>query len=302
MKDIIDGIFKSVVYWQNKKLLLQAINPDYYNNKSIVLRLLGISSEMISSSNEAKRGMWNHHIYNGLMGDDILKQVNPMILKDKDFAYNAIMKYNRTYLYIDRALKASKELALLAASKENHFSDSPHQEPILKYMPQQFQDDSEIAVMATTRNIDNLQYATKLRRNKYFIIDIMNLTTDDDVKRKVLEYIDQDLFMDKKFVSQLGCFDNMCEKFHNDVEYVSHAVLHDISILRKTELFDESIIKSALRSKAYKENKEEVLAEIFRYIENFNYDFEELNKKIRNKRILHQLFWEFGETVANEFI
>ena len=302
VKDIIDNIFKSVPYWQDKKLLLQSINPDFYNNKQVLLRLLGITTQMVSSSNEAKRGMWNHHIYNNLMGDDILRNTNPMILKDRDFAQNAIQKYNRTYIYMDKSLKSSKELALLAASKETHFSDSPNKEPILKYMSDQFQQDSEIAVMATTRNIDNLQYAKNLRRNKYFIIDIMNLTSDDTTKRKVLEYIDKDLFQDKKFVSQMGCFDNMCEQFHGDLEYVSHAVLYDISILKKTDMFDEKIIRSALKSKAYKEDKDSVLVDIFRYIERFNYDYDELNDKIKNKRILHQLFWEFGELLSNEFI
>jgi len=302
VKDIIDNIFKSVAYWQDKKLLLQAINPDYYNNKNIILKLLGVSTQMVESHNEAKRGMWNHHIYNSNMGDDILSNVNPAILKDREFAQDAITKYNRTYLYIDRSLKASKELALLAASKETHFVNSPLKEPILKYMSEQFQHDSEIAVMATTRNIDNLQYAKNLRRNKYFIIDIMNLTNDDEIKRKVLEYIDKDLFLDKRFVSQLGCFDNMCEKFHNDMEYVANAVLYDISILRKTQMFDEKIIRAALRSKAYKEDKDKVLVDIFRYIERFNYDYEELNNKIRNKQVLHRLFWEFGELISNEFI
>ena len=302
MKDIIDKIFSGVAYWQDKKLLLQAINPEYYNNKQVILRLLGVSQAMVSSLNEAKRGMWNHHIYNNNMGDDILQNVSKHILQDRDFAQQAITKYNRTYLYVDRSLKASKELALLAASKETHFINSRLREPILQYMPEQFQLDSEIAVMATTRNIDNLQYAKNLRRNKYFIIDIMNLTDDDKIKRKVLEYIDKDLLQDKRFVSQMGCFDNMCENFHSDIEYVSNAVLYDISILKKTQLFDESILRSALRSKAYKEDRETVLADIFRYIEKFNHDYSELDKKIKNKKILQRLFWEFGETVSGEFI
>ena len=302
MKDIINGIFKNVKYWQDKKLLLQAIHPDYYNNKNIVIRLLGITSQSISPENEAKKDMWNHQLNTNNMGDDILKNVNPNILSDIEFARGAISKYNRTYLYLNKSLQASHELAKLAAFKEDTNEKQLYNEPILKYMPEIFQKDHEIALMATTRNVDNLQYAINLKRNKYFIIDLMNFIFDYDIKQKVLRYIDKSLLMDKRFVSKLGCFDNLCEEFHGDKQYVASAVRHDMKILKKTNIFDQSIIKSALRNTDKNLTKEETLAEIFRYIERFNDDYNELDYNVKDKKLLKELFWQFGETISEEFM
>lgn len=301
MKKIIDSVFDNVKYWQDKKLLLQAINPDYYYNKNIMLRLLKVTSASISPKNEAKKDMWNHQISNYKMGDDILSNIDAGILKDIDFAKQAIEKYNRTYLYLPRELKASRDLALTAAMKESD-DLSDINPPILKFMNESFQSDSEIALMATTRNIDNLEYAHNLKRNKYFIIDIMNFIQEHETKQKILSLIEPSLLQDKKFVSRLGCFDNLCENFHGDKEFVSSAVRHDLNILKKTEIFDQSIIKSAMRNNDFLTQKDKVLAEIFRYIERFNSDYDELDSKIKDKKILHKLFWEFGELLSDDFI
>jgi len=299
---IIDNIFDNVKYWQEKKLLLQAIPYEYYSNKRIMIRLLGVTVHSISSKNEAKKDMWNHHIRNG-MGDEILNNIDKKLLNDFEFARDAIAKYNRTYIYLDKNLQASRELALLAASKEENLDDPSKFKPaILQHMPEIYQLDHEIALMATTRNIENLRFAQNLRRNKYFIIDIMNYTFDYEMKQKILKYIDRDLLSDKRFVSKLGCFDNLCEKFHGDLEYITNAVQYDITILQKTDLFDETIIKAAFKNEKYYSQKEFVLRDIFNYIERFNQDFEEFNDKIKDKRIIHKLFWEFGETISVEFI
>jgi hypothetical protein len=169
-------------------------------------------------------------------------------------------------------------------------------------MPEMFQKDSEIALTATTRNIDNLEYAPNLRRNKYFIIDIMNFTESYETKQKILRLIDQTLLQDKKFVSQLGCFDNMCENYRGDKEFVASAVRYDLDILRKTELFDESIIKGALKNKDYKVQRDVVLSEVFQYIERFNDDYNELESHIKDKKLLGRLFWEFGEMISDGFL
>ena len=139
MTEIIDKIFDSIKYWQEKRLLLSAIPLEYYSNKTILVRLLGITSHSISPRNAAKKEMWNHHINNG-MGEDILQNVSKEILKDFGFARDAIAKYNRTYAYLDPSLKASRELALLAAIKEENLED-PHKykSPILENMPETFQ-------------------------------------------------------------------------------------------------------------------------------------------------------------------
>jgi len=303
VKETIDNIFNNVKYWKDKKLLLQAIDPECYYNKNLIIRLLGVTSQSISSVNEAKKDMWNHQINSNNMGDDILQNVHPNILKDMEFARGAIAKYNRTYLYLDKSLQASHELAKLAAFKEDTIDNKmAHNEPILKYMPEIFQKDHEIALMATTRNVDNLQYAINLKRNKYFIIDLMNFIFDYDIKQKVLRYIDRSLLSDKRFVSKLGCFDNLCEQFHGDKQYVSQAVKYDLKILRKTNMFDQSILKSAMNNKDENFNNEETLAEIFRYIERFNDDYTELDHNIKDKRILQNLFWKFGEAISEEFV
>ncbi|MGB3751334.1 MAG: hypothetical protein WA945_07170 [Arcobacteraceae bacterium] len=302
MKQIIDGIFDNVNYWQNKKLLLQAIHPDYYFNKNIIIRLLGVTSQSISTTNEAKKDMWNHMLRNENMGDDILKNVDKKILDDIEFAKAATAKYNRTYVYASHRLKASRELAIIASMSEKEDDGINFKNPILKFMPEIFKTDNEIAVMATTRNINNLQYATNLRRNKYFIMDMMNIIDDHNMKQKILRYIDPDLLTDKRFVSRLGCFDNMCEKFRGDTEFVAAAVRHDLSILKKTDIFDESILKSALKNDDIYTSRETVVSEIFRYIEKFNHGYDELDSKIKNKQILHALFWTMGETISEDFI
>lgn len=302
MTQIIDGIFNSVKYWQKKSLLLQAIHPDYYRNKNIIIRLLGVTSQSISRENEAKKDMWNHMIFNENLGDDILKQVDKTLLDDIEFVKSAVGKYNRTYLYASNRLKASREVAMLAAMAEKDDEPNVFKHPILKYMPEIFRKDNEISVIATTRNINNLQHAETLRKNKYFIMDMMNIIHDENMKQKILRLIDQDLLNDKKFVSRLGCFDNMDEEFQGDVEFVASAVRHDISILKKTEIFDEKIIKGALKNNDIYESKESVISAVFRYIERFNSSYAELDSKIKDKRILHNLFWDMGETLSDEFI
>jgi hypothetical protein len=302
LKQIIDGIFDNVKYWQNKNLLLQAIHPDYYQNKNIIIRLLGVTSQSISSSNEAKKDMWNHMLFNENLGDNILKLVDKNILDDVEFAKAACGKYNRTYVYLSHRLKASKEIATIAVMAEKDIDSTSFKNPILKYMPEIFKNDNELAVMATTRNINNLQYAETLRKNKYFIMDMMNIIDDHNMKQKILKYIDPDLLNDKRFISKLGCFDNMCEKFRGDTEFVASAVRHDISILKKTEIFDESIIKNAMKNDDIYSSRETVLSDIFRYIEKFNSGYEELETKIKDKRVLKKLFWMMGETLSDEFI
>jgi len=302
MTHIIDNIFDNVKYWQDKKLLLQAIPQDYYYNKNIMLRLLGVTEQSVSPINYAKKDMWNHQLIQNNMGDDILQNIPKALLEDMEFVKSAINKYNRAYLYIGSSIKGSRELAKLAAFKEDITSNRKIDEPILKYMPVVFQKDHEIALMATTRNVDNLQYATNLKRNKYFIIDLMNFIFDYDIKQKVLQFIDNTLLEDKRFVSKLGCFDNLCEKFHGDKTYIASAVRHDLSIIKKTNIFDQSIIKSALRNTDEKYSKEETIAEIFRYIERFNDNYDELDHNVKDKELLKNLFWEFGEIVSSEFI
>jgi len=301
LTEIIDKVFDSVKYWQEKKLLFQAIPSDYFQNKNIMIRLLGVTSHSISSKNEAKKDMWNHHIVNGL-GDDILSNIAKPLLNDMEFARDAIAKFNRTYIYLDKSLQASRDLALLAAAKEEDINDpKKFKPPILQYMPENYQLDHEISLMATTRNIENLKYAQNLRRNKYFIIDLMNYTFDHDMKQKILRYIDKDLLNDKRFVSRLGCFDNLCEKFHGDLEYVTNAVQYDINILRKIKMFDEAIIKAALKNENYHNSREVILKEIFKYIEKFNHDFKEFEKKTKSKKLIGKLLWEFGEVILHEF-
>jgi len=94
----------------------------------------------------------------------------------------------------------------------------------------------------------------------------------------------------------------MCEKFRGDVEFVAAAVRHDLSILKKTELFDESIIKSALKNDDIYTSEDTVLTAIFRYIERFNHGYDELDSKIKDKEILNKLFWKMGELISDEFI
>ncbi len=300
MTKVIDNIFNAVSYWQDKRLLLGAIHSRYYADKNIILKLLDISSAHVSSVNEAKKDMWNYQIKKYNMGDDILKNVDPAVLNDIDFARKAIAKYNRTYIYLNNNLRASRELAILTAQYETH--EYEQNDPILKYMPDIFKNDAEISIMSTTRNIENLKYAPKLQNNKYFILDIINLVYDDNIRYKVLKYINQDLLNDKRFVSKLGCFDGLCEKFRGDITFVSYTVMNDIDILKKVDIFDEKILKAAFENKDYHQNREYIMNRIFKYIEKFNDNFEELDKKIKNKKLLHKLFWELGQIATEDFI
>ncbi len=300
MTQVIDNLFSKVSYWQDKKLLLQAISPDMYNDKNILIKLLGLSSGAVSQNNEAKKDMWNHQIRKYNMGDDILKNINPDILKDFTFAKMAIAKYNRTYLYLHKSLQASKELATLASQYE--IDDYSQNEPILKYMPDSFRNDGEISIMATTRNLENLKYAKLLQSNKYFIIDIINFIYEDDKRYKVLEYINQDLLHDKRFVSKLGCFNGLCEQFRGDVVFVSYTIINDIEILSNVEIFDEQIVAAGFKNKMYNENPHYILSKIFKYIERFNDNFEELEEKIKDKKLLNRLFWELGQMATEDFL
>lgn len=302
IKDIINNIFNNVSYWGEKDQLLRAIPAEYYHNKSVLVRLLGVTKESLGSDNEAKRDMWNHHINQSYMGDDILQNASQDILDDMEFAKQAVIKYNRAYAFLSKRLQASYELAKLAAMHERSLIEGKNNLPILYYMPENFKSDHEVSTMATTRNIENLEYATNLKRNKYFIFDMMNLLDDSSIKEKILRCVDKSLLSDKKFVARLGCYDNLCQQFTGDVEYVAHAAQHDISILRKTDLFDEMIIKYALKNNQANYSRGYILAEIFRYIERFNHNYYELSDNIRNQKTLNSFFWEMGEMLSEEFI
>ncbi|MCK5295195.1 MAG: hypothetical protein KAJ49_11110, partial [Arcobacteraceae bacterium] len=241
MKKAIDNIFGAVSYWQDKSLLLRAIGSNSYTNKNLMIRLLGLTAGSVSSENEAKRDMWNHQLNRYNMGDDILNNIAPRILDDMEFAQNAIVKYNRTYLYLSQRLQASRKLALVAVTKET--DNYPHNEPILKYMSESLRLDHEIAAVATMRNIENLQYAPTLQNNKYFILDVINLIYEDHIKYKILKYMNQDFLHDKRFVSKLGCFDGLCDKFHGDEIFISYTIMNDIDILDKVEMFTEKILE-----------------------------------------------------------
>ncbi len=295
IKYIITQIFNNVRYWQDKEYLLRAIPYEIYDNPDVILALLWINDGVLSSEYEAKKEMWNHMIISAKMGDDILHRVSYNILDDKDFALQAIHKYNRAYLFLNKTLRLDYEIAASAALNELPYKTNEYTAPIMMYMPEEIQDDMEISSIACTRNIHNLQYAKKLQSNKYFIIDIMNKFDSTEDKRVVLKYIDQSLLEDKLFVSKLGCFDNMCDQFQGDILYVSNAVKYDIDILKKTELFDQSIIESVIESKYYQEDFHNTIKELFRYIKRFNDDIDELNEKIINKSIISKLFWDMGE-------
>ena len=300
MKQAINNIFNSVSYWQDKNLLLRAIGSNAYTNKNLMIKLLGITSGMVSNENEAKRDMWNHQLHKYNMGDDILKNIAPHILDDMEFAQEAIVKYNRSYLYLSQRLKASRKLALVAVTKE---TDTYSQnEPILKYMSEAFRLDHEIAAVATMRNIENLQYAPTLQNNKYFILDVINLIYEDRIKFKILQYMNQDFLHDKRFISRLGCFDGLCDKFRGDEIFVSYTVINDIDILDKVGMFTEKILEATLKNKDYYDNHEYVVAKIFRYIERFNEDMEELNSKIKNKELTQKIFWDLAQIATDGFL
>jgi len=300
MKKIINNIFNSVNYYKDKKLLLSAIPSDAFTNKALMIRLLGITSGMVDSCNEAKKDMWNHQINKYNMGDDILQKISPHLLDNLEFAQEAIVKYNRTYIYLSSRLKSSKKLALVTASKE---SDNYKQnEPILKYMPEVFRNDREISIMATTRNIENLQYSPILQNNKYFILDVINLIYEDEIRYKVLQYMNQEFLDDKRFMSKLGCFDGLCEKFRGDETFVAYSITNNIDILDKVEMFSEEILKAAFKSKGYLENHDYVLMKIFRFIERFNDDLDDLHSKIKDKTLINTIFWDLAQLANDEFI
>jgi len=301
MKESIKIIFDNVKYWKDKTLLLRAINQSAYNNKNLILLLLNIPPNILSKEYEAKRELWNHTIISEKLGDDILNNVSSEILNDIDFAKKAILKYNRTYIYLSKNLQDRHEIASMCVSNEIS-SNNEYHAPILMYMPKKFQNNLDIALIASSRNIHNIQYSSILCSNKYFIIDIMNSLSSNEDKRKVLSYIDKSFLDDKIFVSKLGCFDNLCDRFQGDILYVSNAVIYDISILNKTELFHESILHSVINSQYYKDNLDYSLAIIFSYIKRFNDNYKELDDKIENKTILNKILWDMGEVLSNEFI
>lgn len=300
MKNIIEEIFNKVSYWQEKRLLLSAIDPSYFQNKKIMVSLLNISSQLVSPENSAKKDMWNHQIKKYNMGDDILISVSKELLGDEDFASSAIAKYNRTYIYLTQELKSNRDLAVMAA--QNETTDNPNNEPILKYMSEKLQDDIEISALATMRNIENLRYSRQLQNNKYFLADMINLLYEDDLKYKILKYMNPELLKDKRFISKLGCFDGLCENFRGDMLFVAYSVENDIKILRKTEIFDERIVEAVFNSKDYARDKHRSLVILFRYIERFNSDFEELDGKIKDKKLLHRLFWELAQVAVDDLL
>ncbi len=302
MNSVIDEIFSNIDYWQDKNLLLNAIPYSCYQDKNTILKLLKVSSVHISEKNEAKKDMWNYQIIYNNMGDDILSNVSYEILADFNFTKTAISKYHRTYIFLNRTLRASEELAKLTVLNEQESTQDKYFPPILQHMPESFQKNPEIALVATTRNIENLRYAIDLRTNKYFIIDIMNSLSDNKIKQKILRFIDQDLLKDKIFIAKLGCFDNLCQNFHNDINYLVNAVSHDINILKKIKVFNEEILTAAINGDDFIQNRTKTIALIFRYIEKFNEDFSELNKNIKDKTLINKLFWLFGETISNELI
>ena len=131
---------------------------------------------------------------------------------------------------------------------------------------------------------------------------MINFIYEDDKRYKILEYINQDLLNDKRFVSKLGCFNGLCEKFRGDVVFVSYTVINDIEILSNVEIFDEQIVAAGFKNKTYNENPQYILTKIFKYIERFNDDFEELETKIKDKKLLHRIFWELGQMATEDFI
>jgi len=302
MKKIIKNIFDNVKYWNDKNMLLKAIPYSYYQDKNIIIQLLNITSNNVTQVDEAKRDMWNHMIASQKLGDDILNNASDDVLNDVYFARKAIYKYNRTYIYLSEELQNNNDIASCAASNELVDTSDKYNAPILMYMPESLQNDVDISLVACSRNIHNIQYAPKLQKNKYFIIDIMNSISSIDDKRKILSYIDPTLLEDKIFVSKLGCFDNLCDRFQGDLIYVSNAVKYDIKILRKTELFDESIIKSVLYCEYYNNNTDTAIIELFDYIKRFNDSYTQLDNKIKDKNIINKLMWDMGEVLSDEMI
>lgn len=300
-KEIIDNIFNKVSYWNEKKLLLEAIPLEYYNNKEIVLRLLKLPYGSVSPQNEAKREMWNHQVETELMGDDIIQKIDKRLLKDIDFVKLLIKKYNRSYIFLEDRIKDNKMIALLSSQYEIRRTDNLNSniKPILAYMSKENRDSLEIAGTAIMKNIRNIKYSKFLQDNKYFVADLFNKIDHHDTKSFLINNINKNLLIDKKFVARLGCFDNLCKTFKGDLEYLSEAVVYDLNILKKVEHFDEKIVKNAMLNKNV--SHEDKIITIFKYIERFNDDEYDLISKIKDKELLNKLLWEMGTILSYDY-
>jgi len=298
MKKTIKKIFDNVHYWQEKDKLLKAIPEYYYSNEELIINLLYIKPGCLGKDYDAKRDMWNHMLVSAKMGDDILNNTSSDVLSSLEFAKQAVTKYNRTYIYLSEELQNNIFIVKSTIQNEPTPGIEEYIAPILMYMPEIYQNDIDLSLSACSKNFHNIKYAPKLQRNKYFIIDIMNSTKSNKDKKTILSYINQELLEDKAFVGKLGCFDNVCEKFKGDLVYVRNAVTADINILKKTDLFDESILEAVLYSDYYHENIDESIEILFNYIKRFNNNVQELNDKIEDKTILDKLLWDMGEILS----
>jgi len=298
MKKTIQNIFDNVHYWQEKEKLLKAIPEYYYSNEELIINLLYIKPGFLGKAYDAKRDMWNHMLVSKKMGDDILNNTSSDVLGSLEFAKQAVTKYNRTYIYLSEKLQNNIFIVKSTIQNEPTPGIEEYIAPILMYMPEIYQNDIDLSLNACSKNFHNIKYAPKLQRNKYFIIDIMNLTKSNKDKKTILSYIDQELLEDRAFVGKLGCFDNVCDKFKGDLIYVRNAVTADINILKKTDLFDESILEAVLYSDYYHENIDESIEIVFNYIKRFNNNVKELNEKIEDKTILDKLLWDMGEILS----
>ena len=298
MKKTIQKIFDNVHYWQEKDKLLKAIPEYYYSNEELIINLLYIKPGFLGKDYDAKRDMWNHMLTSKKMGDDILNNTSSEVLSSLEFAKQAVVKYNRTYIYLSEKLQNNIFIVKSTIQNEPTPGIEEYIAPILMYMPEVYQNDIDLSLSACSKNFHNIKYAPKLQRNKYFIIDIMNSTKSNKDKKTILSYINQELLEDRAFVGKLGCFDNVCDKFKGDLIYVSNAVLADINILKKTDLFDESILEAVLYSDYYHENIDESIEIVFNYIKRFNNNVQELNDKIEDKTILDKLLWDMGEILS----
>jgi hypothetical protein len=298
MKKTIQKIFDNVHYWQEKDKLLKAIPEYLYSSEDLILNLLNVKPGFLGKDYDAKRDMWNHMIISQKMGDDILNNTSSDVLDSLEFAKQAVIKYNRTYIYLSEKLQ--NHIYIVKSTIANEPSPEPEKylAPILMYMPEEYQNNIDLSLIACSKNFHNIKYAPKLQRNKYFIIDIMNITKSNKDKKIILSYIDQELLEDKAFVGKLGCFDNVCDKFKGDLIYVTNAVTNDINILKKTDLFDEAILEAVIYSDYYHENIDESIEIVFNYIKQFNNDVSELNSKIEDKTILNKLLWDMGEILS----
>jgi len=298
MKNTIRKIFDNVHYWQEKDKLLKAIPEYYYSNAELIINLLHVKPGFLGKEYEARRDMWNHMIVSAKMGDDILSKTSSDVLSSLEFAKQAVVKYNRAYIYLSEDLQNNIYIVRTTIENEPTPKSEQYIAPILMYMPDIYQNDIDLSLMACSKNFHNIKYAPKLQRNKYFIIDIMNITQSNKDKKTILSYIDQELLEDRAFVGKLGCFDNVCDKFRGDLIYVTNAASNDINILKKTELFDEAILEAVIYSDYYHENIDESIEIVFNYIKRFNNSVEELDSKIEDKSILNKLLWDMGEILS----